>query len=196
MTAPDLTHLVVMTLRTPAEAARVLIGLYLSRQTLWMGLILVAALQTLTLAVMDYFIPSDFPMSALLEMPLALFAASVVGLVLMVFAMHRVGLQMGGHATLNDIIVVMVWLQLLRVAAQIITIGLALIAPFLATLVSFAAGLLALYIIVHFIDQAHQLNSIPWSIAILAISMFITMIGLSVLILLVGAPILGTSAYV
>ncbi|MHA6261916.1 Yip1 family protein [Arenibacterium sp. CAU 1754] len=196
MTAPDLSHLVVMTLRTPAEAARVLIGLYLSRQTLWMGLILVAALQTLTLVLMGYLIPSDFPMSALLETPLTLFAASVAGLALMVFAMHRVGLQMGGRASLNDIIVVMVWLQLLRVAAQIITIGLALIVPFLATLVSFAAGLLALYIIVHFIDQVHQLNSIPWSIAVLAISMFITMIGLSVLILLVGAPILGTSGNV
>lgn len=196
MTAPDLSHLVVMTLRTPAEAARVLIGLYLSRQTLWMGLVLVAALQTLTLVVMGYLIPSDFPMSALLDTPLTLFAASVAGLALMVIAMHRIGQQMGGRASLNDILVVMVWLQLLRVAAQVITIALALIVPFLATLVSFAAGLLALYIIVHFIDQAHQLNSIPWSIAVLAISMFITMIGLSVLVLLVGAPILGTSGNV
>lgn len=196
MTVPVPSDLILLTIREPAQAARLLTGLNLSGQVLWTAMFLVAVLQALVIILTEYLFPLGFPMSALAKAPFWLFVASLIGLVLMVFALHWIGQQMGGQGTLHQIIVVILWLQLLRIGVQLITLGLAFVSPILATLVSFCAGLLAIYIIIQFINQVHNLDSVAKSIAVLALSMLATMIGLSVLIAMVGAPLLGTIGHV
>jgi len=119
-----------------------------------------------------------------------------VGLVLTVVAIYWAGRVLGGRGTLGDVLVVVLWLQVLRVLVQVVTLVLSLTIPMLAMLLVLAATVLGIYILLHFVDQAHRLNSLPRTGGVLILSFVLMAVALSVLLALFGGMISGDLSHV
>lgn len=196
MTVLNLRDLAVLTIKAPAEASRVLLGMDIPREALWTGLALVAVLNGLLFTLSNLLVPGPSPLPEIFLVP-ALYTVVVAGgLVLTVYALFWTGRFMGGTGSLDDIMLTIVWLQGLRVALMVLVIVLILTVPVLSALLGFAASIYGLYILLHFIDQAHRLNSLAKSAGVLVASMAAIVLGLTLLISLFGGPISGLSAYV
>ncbi|MEP3329201.1 Yip1 family protein [Sedimentitalea sp.] len=196
MTVSNLRDLAVLTIKTPAEASRVLLGMDIPREALWTGLALVAVLNGLLFTLSNLLVPGPSPLPEIFLVP-ALYTVVVAGgLVLTVYALFWTGRFMGGTGSLDDIMLTILWLQGLRVALMVVVIVLILTVPVLSALLVFAASIYGLYILLHFIDQAHRLNSLAKSAGVLVASMAAIVLGLTLLISLFGGPISGLSAYV
>lgn len=193
---PDPKQLTATTLRNPALAARQLMALNLPRNHLWAALVLMAALQALTFGISDLLIPTTAPIPIVFESPLVFFAMAVVALVLTVFSLQFAGRMLGGEGTLEDILVVIVWMQVLRVAVQVLALVLTLTLPGLALLLVFVATVLGLYILLHFVNEAHRLHSLGRSAGVLVSALIFMVLGLSLFLSLIGAPLVGADIYV
>ena len=196
MTLPDPRALAIQTVKDPAGAARVLMDIGLPRSTLWTALVLMAVLQSVIFAVSDMMLAGPTPFPVLFGSPLRFFTMAVVALVLMVHAIHRAGRMLGGTGTLDDVLVIIVWLQALRVAVQVVGLILSVTIPVLAMLLLLVATVIGIYILLHFIDQAHRLGSIGQAVLVLFASVLVIVFGLSLILALIGLPLVGNAAYV
>ena len=183
--------LAVQSVRDPAGAAQVLLGIGLPRQVLWMALVLMAALQSVVFALSDLAVGGPTPMPLLFGSPLRFFAMAVVTLVLTVYAIQWVGRALGGEGALEDVMVVIVWLQGLRVVVQALVLVLSLTVPVLAMLTVLVASVLGIYIILHFINAAHRLDSLGKAFVVLIAALLAMVLGLSVLLSIIGVSLVG-----
>ncbi len=197
MNSTNLKNLAVLTLTDPAEAARQLMAMNLGREVLWVAFALAIVLNTLLQTASNVVFPvidSEFQGIA---NSLVLYVAIVGGgLFLSILAFYHVGRRMGGTGSFNDIMVLMVWLQFLRVAVQAAGLIFLMTIPVLSALLAFAAFVVGLYITVHFLDQAHRLGSLPRAVGVLFLSVLAIAALLILVLSLVGAPMLGLSAHV
>ncbi|MAY89240.1 MAG: YIP1 family protein [Pseudooceanicola sp.] len=187
------------TVTAPAEAAQALMGLGLSRQVLWTALILMAVLQSAIFGfsvLMAPPMPEGVAMAELFTSPLRFFVLAAVALALTVYGLLFIGRAMGGSGTIEDILVLVVWLQALRVAIQLVVLVLSFLVPVLATLAVLAATIIGIYVMVRFINQAHRLNSLGRAVGVLIAASLGVVIGLSVILALIGLPLGGASGYV
>ncbi len=183
---PDFRGLVGLTLRHPATAARVLIGLGLPSQALWSALALAAALQAILFTLSTMLFPVPFVVPAILSAPLSVFGLIFAALVLSVYGLLWAGRMLGGQGDLAGILVLCVWAQLLRAGLQAFGIFLSLTLPGLTPLLSLAALALGLYIFVNFINEAHGLDSPMRAFGVLAGAFVIMALGLSILLSVIG----------
>jgi hypothetical protein len=193
---PDPKRLTATTIRTPALAARELLALGLPRSTLWLALILMAALQAFLFGLSDMLIPSSAPLPMVFRSPIAFFTMAVFALVLTVYALHWAGRMLGGQGALEDVMVVIAWMQTLRVGVQLLALVLTLTFPGLALLVVFVATVFGIYILLHFINEAHRLNSLVRAGGVLIVALIVMVLGLSLFLSLIGAPLVGAVSYV
>jgi hypothetical protein len=116
-----------------------------------------------------------------------LFATLLFGaLALTVIALYYVGQGLGGAAALSDILVLMTWLQVLRLLVQGAILVLALGVPALAALIVIAAAIWGVYILISFVDAAHRFDSRFKAAGVIVLSVVAMAIGLSTLLSLVG----------
>ncbi|WP_370302496.1 YIP1 family protein [Pseudooceanicola sp.] len=193
---PDPSRLAVLTVRDPAEAARQILDLNLPRQALWLALLLMAVLQSLIFALSDLMTPGPTPFPALFGSPIRFMIVSALMLVLTVYAIFWAGRALRGSGALEDVMALVVWLQALRVAVQLAGLLLSMVIPLLAVLLLLAASVLGIYILLHFINQAHRLDSIARAVGVLAVALVGLLFGLSLLLALLGVPAMGNAGYV
>lgn len=196
MTRTDWRPLTVATLTDPAGAARTLIGLHLTREVLWTALLLVAVLNALLFAVSNIMLPPPPELGLLFHSPMLYFAVVAAGLSLSVVSLQVIGRMLGGAGTLEDIMVLVVWLQLLRVAIQGIALVLALLTPALSAMVVLAAAFYGIFIMLHFINQAHGFGSLLRAAGVLLASALAILLVLTFFLSFIGGSILETSAHV
>ncbi len=196
MTPSFLRDLVVLTIKSPAEAARLLLGLSVPREALWTGLALVAVLNGLLFALTNLLVPGPSPLPEVFLVPSLYTVLVAGGLLLSIYALYWTGRLMGGTGTLDEIMLAILWLQGLRVVLMVIVIVLIMTVPALSALLVFAASIYGLYILVHFVNQAHRLESLPKSAGVLVASTAAILLGLTLLISLFGGPTSGLSANV
>lgn len=198
MTSPDLRQLAVTSVADPAAAARSLMALALPRAALWTALLLVAVLNTILFGLSHILVPAPEPvqMAGLFSSPIAYFVLVSGGLVLTIYAIFWTGRLLGGSGALEDVMVLIIWLQGLRVLVQAAALVLLLVLPMLSMLLIFAAALIGLYILLHFVDQAHRLNSLGRSAGVLIASVVAIVVGLSLLLSLIGGPMIGAVPHV
>lgn len=187
-------QLIALTVANPAEAARQLIALHLSREVLWTGLVLAAVLNTLIFSLAEVLMPA--PMPGGLGSPLVYFAMVAGGLLLTILSLYWAGRLLGGSGRFEDLLTVVLWLQVLRVIVQLATLVISLLVPPLAMVVVFVAMLFGLYIMVNFIDQAHRLGSPLRAVGVLIMSILIMAVALYLLLTVVGGLFMGGSSYV
>lgn len=189
MTAlPDPRSLAKLTLTDPAGAARGLIGLALPMRALWTALALVAALQAILFGLSTMLFPLNLPIKGLLTTPISFFGLVLIALVLSVYGLLWAGRLMGGQGNLPGVLVLVVWVQMLRVAVQAAALVLTLILPALSLLLSLMATIAGIYILLHFVNQAHGLGSLSRAFGVLIAAFLIMVFGLSALLSLIGVP--------
>lgn len=196
MTAINLKQLALLTITRPAEAAQLVIGNRPGRQVLWIGLALVAVLNgvLLGLSVVIDPVPAEAP--PMFRNPMMYLVVVTVLIVVSIYALYWVGRVMGGKGSLEDIMAIVVWLQLLRITVQFGVLIIGLISPGLATMTALAITLIGIWIILHFIRQAHQLGSIGQAVMV-GLGAFVLMtLALSILIALFGVQLLGPAFHV
>jgi hypothetical protein len=190
MTRDDAIDLLRQTLFQPREAALRLMDMRLPSDFLWMGLALMAILNSIVYSLSMQLSPT--PDGSAGMMPQAfqgpiLFATLLFGaLALTVIALYYVGQGLGGAAALSDILVLMTWLQVLRLLVQGGVLILALGVPGLAALVMLAAAIWEVYILISFIDAAHRFDNRLKAAGVMVLVFVAMAIGLSTLLSLVG----------
>ena len=171
MNAAYLGKLAGLTLRDPAEAARHLMARNPGRDVLWMVFFLTIILATMVQLTSDTLVPVDDPaMQTLVLSAPQYLATAAAALMLSIATFFYVGRFLGGDASFDDIMILVIWLQLLQVAAQLLSLLIMIIAPDLAFPLVLATILLSLYITAHFLDQAHRFGSLGRSVLVMFLS--------------------------
>ncbi|SEP57995.1 YIP1 family protein [Thalassovita taeanensis] len=193
MTLPDAQALTAQTLRDPRGAARTLLALRLNTSVLWPALALIAVLNAVLHGFTLLTLPSPQMLPGVLGSPLlfALFLAG--GMVISTFLLTWIGQALGGKAQLDEILVLVVWVQMLRLALQAVVVLLYFVLPGLADLAAIVAGIFGLWIMINFMDEAQGFGSIGKSILVLVLATLGVGFGLSVFLLLLGATAMGLS---
>ena len=191
MSTFDLRDLALRTVTRPAEAAGEVLSLRPPRSVLWTALVLMMVLQTIVVVLAG--MVQGVPMAA---SPLMLFALATVEIVLSVHAITLLGRSMGGKGTLDDVLVLIVWLQALTVPLQAAVQFLALVLPGVVSVLFIAVAVIGIYISLHFVNVAHRFQSLGRSFLVLLLSGLAVLICLVVFSALLGAQILGVPANV
>ncbi|QUJ77746.1 YIP1 family protein [Sulfitobacter albidus] len=195
MISDELKDLALQTIQSPREAARRIMGTPLSRDALWSGLVLAAAINAILYSLSLFGVDTSV-LPPLLSNPLMFFFLITGVLVITVHAFFWTGKMIGGQGDLGDLLKLMVWLQILRAGAQAIMLVLMLVAPFLAQLFSLVVGVLGLWITVNFLTEGLQLRSLMQGVGVLILSAVGIIFGLLVLVALIGTATLGVPANV
>ena len=194
------------TILSPRSAAEKIIGYGLPAKAVWTALALVVVLNAMIYALtsivsLSFIAPEMldtlmgdpmFRATVLLASQPWLYGVLLVAaMVISATVLVWIGQMMGGQARLMTMLPLIVWLQGLRAAAQLVVLGLVLILPGMADLVSLLFGLYGLWILVNFIDVSQGWRSLGKSMVTMFIAGFGFMFGLSLFLLLIGAGSLG-----
>lgn len=197
MTAAVWRDLALLTVTDPAAAARQLLAAAIPAEAMWSGLFLAVVWNAALYVLSGMMLPAEVKQEAMLTLPVwsygVLVLAALAGLGAAVF---KIGRGLGGTGSFLDVMVVLTWLQILRVAALTVTVALSMILPGAALLLTLAIGLYGLYILLNFVDQAHRLGSLGRAAGILVASGLAVAFGLAVLIMIGGAMIFGNVTHV
>lgn len=185
-----LTQLVVLTLRDPRAAAEQIIGWRLDRDTLWTALALAAAINTLLFSLSVVLQPSQ-AMPAFFTSPLVMFVLLSGVLVITTHGLFWTGRAIGGQGDLGDMLALIVFLQVLRILAQLVIFVVMFVSPGMSLLLSLATAILGLWILVNFIAAAHRFTTLGRAIGTLFIAMAMIVLGLSMLLSIVGIAAQG-----
>ena len=110
----------------------------------------------------------------------AVFGAMLgVSVAALIVAVTFCGRPLGGRARIEDIAVLVIWLQVLRVLLQGAAVIAGAVSVFLAGIVLTAGSVLGLWIFVNFIDVAHGVGGLLKAGMILLLAMVGMMLGLS-----------------
>jgi hypothetical protein len=180
-----LAELIVLSVRDPRKAAEQIMGWHLSRDILWTGLALAAAVNTLVFSLSVMLQPSA-AMPMFFASPLAIFLLLAGVLVITVHGLYWTGRAIGGTGGLSDVLSVILFLQFLRILAQIIIFVVMFVAPSLSFLLSVMTGILGIWILANFIAAAHRFDSLARAVGTLLISMAVIVLGLSFLLSIIG----------
>ncbi|OWU77273.1 YIP1 family protein [Marinibacterium profundimaris] len=188
MSGQDWGALALLTVKDPAEAARQVMAMGLPRQVLWLALIVVSLLNTILLFTPAIVAGLPVLLPGVLANPVPYFLLVSVGLVVMIHVIWWIGAKMGGTGSLDDVAAVMIWMQALRVAVQAVSLVLQFLFPIFTLFLAVAVGVYSLYILLHFIDQAHRMGSLARSAGVLIASVLALALAMTLLLTLVGGP--------
>ena len=188
--------MILMSVTNPAELARRLIAMQLSREVLWTGLALAVVANTLLFSLSGMLMPGPAGLMPMFGSPFTYLVMVTGGLILTVAAIYWAGRMLGGTGRFDDVLVTVLWMQFLRILVQVATLLLSLTIPLLAMLLVLVATMLGLYITLHFIDQAHRLNSLAKAGGTLILSILMMAVAMSVLIALFGGVFFGGVSHV
>jgi hypothetical protein len=196
MTADDVMPLVKTTVLNPPDAARMIMGLNLSREVLWTALALVAALNTLIIQALLIGSGPSATIPSYFHAPFTLFVLMAGVMVIYVHALFWAGLALKGQGRLDDLLAVIVWLQVLRIAAQLGVVLISLVVPALGVLAMIAVAIWGLWILLNFIATALNLPSPGHGLVALIIGLAGLVLSLSILLALIGVGAQGSAPHV
>ena len=196
--------LTILSLQNPALAARFVLASGLRRDILW-SLLLLVSIANATLVWVSNALTGPTPeqlaqmpiqIPAIIFSPLFAFVFLAFALVITVHVLHWLGAAIGGTGSLENMLAVLVWLQGLRVMAQVVLLVLMLAVPSLAGLFGLAVAILSLWILVHFVNEAAGLDSIFKTVGVLLSAMVGVIFGLSFILTITGLATMGIDANV
>ena len=197
-TTLDFKDLVRQSLFAPSDAARQLLALRLPRQWLWMALALMSVLNAIIYSIALRMSGPMDPMSAAMIPPIfhspVLFTLFLLGgLVITVFTLTWVGQSMGGTGQLGDILVLLAWMQVLRLLLQVAVTVLGLVSGSLSALLVFAGSIWGIVILTGFIDTAHGFGNWFKSLGVMILAGIAMGVGLMIIMSVIGATVMGVS---
>ncbi|WP_299827536.1 YIP1 family protein [uncultured Roseobacter sp.] len=189
-------QLALLTVRAPKEAAAIIMSWQLPRKELWMAAALVAILSTFMSTLSNMLLPVPEPLAGMVNNPFTLFMIVAGGFVVTVHALFWTGRAMGGSDDMSDLLALLVWLQILRLAAQVLVLLSVLLIPVLAGFLVLIVGIATIWIFLNFISVGLQLNSLMKALFVLLAGAVAMSLGFSLLLSLIGVSALGVPANV
>lgn len=188
---PTFPELAVLTLRDPLAASQVILGWNMPKEALWTAIALVSVVITILSTLSNMLFPVPAPLSVIVGNPFVYFVVAAGGFVATVHAIYWTGRMLGGRGAVEDLMVLLLWLQALRATAQVGVLVLLILAPAVATLMVLVVAVATLWIFVHFISVGLQLNSIFRAVVVLFVGAAVLITGLSFFMSLIGVSALG-----
>ncbi len=188
---PTFPELAVLTLRDPYQAAQIILGWKLSNEAILTAIALVSVVITILSSLSNLMFPVPAPLSAILGNPFMYFLIAAGGFIATVHAIYWTGRMLGGTGALEDLMVLFLWLQGLRAAAQVVVLVTMMIAPVLASFIVLFVAVATLWVFVHFINIGLHLNSIMRAVVVLVVGATALIIGLSFFLSLIGVSAEG-----
>ncbi|SMO98895.1 Yip1 domain-containing protein [Thalassovita litoralis] len=187
----NLKDLALETLTAPRVAAARILDLRLGMDVIWTLLALVAVVNTIfySLSITQFEVVSGIATG--MNLPLLYLGMLAGSMVLGALVLRWVGQMFGGRASFPDLMVLVIWLQALRAAAQALLLLVMMVSPGLANLAAIGLGLFGLWLLANFLDVAQGWNSLGKSFAVLVITGLGFVFGLSLFMLLIGASAMG-----
>ncbi|RVV99820.1 hypothetical protein EKE94_03875 [Mesobaculum littorinae] len=193
-----LTSRMGQTLRDPRGTAHGLMQLGLPRPVLWQALIAVSIVSTLIGEASQWvFDMIAQPVTPLMLPGPLIFAIMQTGLlVVTVWLVLGIGRACGGHGRLEDGMILLTWLEVLRICVQAVQILVLLLSPLLSSLTG-AIGLLVMaWVFTHFVAAMHGFTSLIKVFAMIAASFVAAAFVLSILLTLAGVQVIEVPANV
>ncbi len=183
--------LIGLSITDPGAAARQVIGAGLTRNTLWMALLLVSVLQALLFSLLPGLLVLPEPLQPIADNPLLMAMVVAGGIVIIAFVLTWAGTMIGGSGDLTAVLAVMTWMQVLRLVGILVSLGLSLLVPTLGAVASLVFGILGIYIFVAMIDVAQGFNSRLKALFLIVFSFLAVSFGTSMALALAAGLILG-----
>lgn len=173
----------------PRAAAGQLLALRLPMQVGWMGFALVVVINTLAQALYSLIVPlpKEFEGASIPPFGFAIMFASA--LILSVIVITWVGRFFGGKAQLDQVLIILVWLQFLRALAQIGLVVIAVLIPQLSIFIGLGVSLLGVWLLVNFLAVAFDFDSLWKSFGVVMASGVFVLVGL-VMVMTMILPLL------
>lgn len=154
-----LSALLALTLRDPRAAARYLMALNLPAGAVWSALVLMAVASALLLHIDLTFGADTMPAEPLLQWVYATpFVTAMVQLGMLCFfviAAHGVGRLFGGQGGLEQVALVVVWVQFVLLLLQMALVVAFLVLPPLAGVIMLALVVLSFWLVSHVLAEVH-----------------------------------------
>lgn len=188
-----LRDMFLLSVRQPAEAARAIFALNLTREALWTGLALAVVMNTLLYALSLMVFPPPPGVQFVLS-PMTMLVMLAAGLVVIVFGLFWGGRAMGGKdSRFGDVLASITWLQFMHLVVQFATIVLMAVSPDLASLGAFAAELYGIWILAHFLNEAFRFGALSKAFFLLVVTVLGLAFGLTLFLTMIGVAALGMS---
>ncbi|RJL18058.1 Yip1 family protein [Paracoccus siganidrum] len=163
MTNGDLKSLLVLTLRDPAQVARLLIGLGLPMSARWMALLLAVSVSGLLawLAGQIAPVPEELrtPFTDAISQPFAMAGMQFAAITVAAALMAAVGRVFGGQGRFEDALLLTVWIEVVLLVVQALQILMMLVLPALTSMLGIAAIVLFFWLTVQFTKELHGFTS-------------------------------------
>lgn len=180
--------MILQAVQDPRESAARILSVRPKRDALWLLLALVAVVSTLLsqVGVLLSGASGDALMGPFGGAPITMAAIQAMFMLLMVFAVYQIGQWCGGTGTFDETLAIVIWLQVILVALQLLQFVLLLITPAVAMLVGFAAIALFFYLLCQFIVVLHDFRSAGMVFVGVILSMFGLMFVMGLLMAMLG----------
>lgn len=196
MTPEGFLRLSWQTVVAPREVARLLLSLRLGHEALFLCFAIVVVLNTLLFSLSAQIAPPSEVLRPILSSPLIFMLILASTLAITALSITWTGRAMGGKARLEGVGLLIIWLQAMRLLVQG---GVLLIMPLsqsIAGLLVVAASAFGIWILVNFIDAAHEFASLFKAALVLLLGLTGMALGLSLFLGLIGATTMGLNTNV
>jgi len=200
MTLAQVQVLFQLTMRQPAQAARLVIAMEIPRGFMLVALALLTVLNAIVFSLFVLYATTIG--GGILALPVIFESPAVYTLVtggvsiLTILALLWSGRALGGRATLDEMIAVVTWIQVPHLVLQTLAFAVMFAMPALSAMLGAVGNLWLLWMLIHFINVAHRFNSMGRAAAVLAMAAAAGILGLSLILGLIGgaATIGGVAA--
>jgi hypothetical protein len=203
MTPNGILGLIWETILNPASAARTVLSLRVSRENLWLAVLLATVLSGLVGGLSQMVVPNTPMIFETVEGPVALnltpsspmMQGLFVGasLVMMGFSLYFTGRALGGQGTFPGTLALMAWLQVVMVAMQIATLVLIFVAPVVAAFLVFVSLVVFVRSTVVFVNELHGFQSIGRAIVTVLLAFLGVVVGFTIILLFSGVGASGVA---
>ncbi len=191
-----LQTLAIQTVTKPAEAARVILSRDWPREVLWTGLMLAMVLNTILFVLQGILFPLPDGMPGARMSATGYFALFFAMQIVFIYAVFFAGRWMRGAASLGEVMALMIWIQYLQFVLHVGLLVVVMIAPGLGGMLNIVATVVAFFVMLHFINEAHGFGSLMKSFGVLLLATLAVAVGLTILFSMFGLSILGLSTNV
>lgn len=194
MTLQGFLKLAVQTVTAPRDVARLLLSIRPGQEALLTAFALVVVLNALAFALSQVTNPAPVPVALASPMVFAVMQAGALAAT--IAALTGVGRMLGGKAGVQDIAILLIWMQALRVLAQAGLLVLIPLVPMLGAVAFMAITGLGIWILLNFLDEAHELGGLWKAGLVMGLGLLAMAFALSILLTLAGVDPNGMTGYV
>lgn len=182
-----LLDLMRVTLANPAEGARRMLAMDIPRAALWQGFALVAVMAVLLLEVSAALSPVTHPMvEALRASPLRVALMQAFLLFILIHAVYRIGALFGGTGSFDESLRLVVWLEVVLMAIQVVQTAISVVLPLLGAMISLVAMVWFVWALTTFVTVLHGFANRGLVFVVMVVSFFLILFALSFAMVLLG----------